>query len=127
MGESDISNNMLLQSILDRFGSFDGKIDDIKCKQVKIETNLDNHIEQSKTNKCPEKSVIAQLTEKKYLVSLAIILIMLGRMSVDTPVQLHETLHTTVKPSAIDDTSVRINRMRTDSMLRKVAVKALEL
>lgn len=121
------SDTLLLQSILDRIGTLDEKVEHIAERQAVIAERVDTHIAQTPLTAPESKSGIMSVLNvlKQWILPIIMAVYLLGRQSVEytKPVQVYPPR--AVISSQVDDTFVANKNRKIDSMLIKQIMKGI--
>lgn len=119
------ADTILLQSILDRIGTLDAKVDHIAEKQAVIAERVDTHIKASET---PAKSVVGTVfgVLKTWVLPIVLAIFLLGRQSVEYSAKQHEYPPKSTFTSLQDDTFVQNRNKKIDSILISQIMKGMK-
>ena len=119
------SDTILLQSILDRIGTLDAKVDHIAEKQAVIAERVDSHI---KSSEPVAKSGISTAfgVVKSWIIPIVLAIFLMGRQSVEyTSQPMKQYPPTAIIGSAADDTFIANKNRKIDSILLKRIMKVV--
>lgn len=119
------SDTILLQSILDRIGNLDAKVDHIAEKQAVIAERVDAHIASS-TPETKSGLMTAMGVIKQWLFPIILGIFLLGRQSVEYTNKSAYQYPVSHSKAQLDDTFIASDR-RFDSLIMKQIYKSTGL